>query len=407
MNLNNQNVKETLLMRRIGYGSIFLLMFSVLFAGCVSFKPVDLNPQIRSGQLVQKADNMVVIFDKSASMGELQGRPNVNESTRLMHGKDTAKNMVATIPDISLNSGLRTFWHDKTALLYGMKPLVKEDYTVAINSIDFVYGRTPMGMAITAAGSDLKGAPGNSALIIVSDFSEKKGIDDIRPSEVMAAITQLNADYGERLCVYAVQVGYTKNGKELSEQIVQNVAGGYTINADKLVNPAAMGAFVEKVLAGKCERYKELVAAAPEKVVLLPEDAALHENVIRAEADKKVIILAFEDVHFNFDKSILTPEAKAILKRDIQVLKDNPKAKVRLAGYTSASGTDAYNQALSERRATAVRDYLVSEGVITPDRLTTIGYGETDPAMYEAAPKEIYSKAAKANMRTLFEIIVE
>ena len=394
-------------MRRLGYGSIFLWMFSVMFAGCASFKPVDLNPQIRSGNLVQKADNVVVIFDKSASMGELQGKQNVNESTRLTLGKDTTKNMIATIPEIKLNAGLRTFWADKTVMIYGMKPLAKEEYTAAIDSIENVYGRTPMGKTIEAADNDLKGAPGNSALIIVSDFSEKQGIDDIRPSEVMNAITVLNKDYADRLCVYAIQVGYTANGKELSEKIVQNVVGGYTVNADKLASPAAMGAFVEKVLAGKCERYKELIAAAPEKVVILPEDPAGHEKIVAAVAEKKIVILAFEDVHFNFDKSELTPEAKAILKRDIQVLKDNPKAKVRLAGYTSASGTDVYNQALSERRAKAVQDYLISEGIITPDRLTTIGYGEADPAMYEAAPKEIYSKAAKANMRTLFEIIVE
>ena len=394
-------------MRRIGYGSIFLLMFSVVFAGCASFKPVDLNPRIQSGQLVQKADNMIVIFDKSASMGELHGKVNVNQDTRLAHGKATARNMTATIPDVKLNSGLRKFWAEETVMIYGMKPLAKEEYTTAIDTIDFVYGRTPMAKAITAAGSDLKGAGGNSALIIYSDFSERPGVDDIRPEAVMDAITKLNADYGDRLCVYAVQIGYTKNGKELSEQIVQNTTGGYTVNADKLVNPAAMGAFVEKVLSHKCYGYKQLVAAAPEKVVILPEDPALHEKIVAAAAEKKIVILAFEDVHFDFDKSALTPEAKAILKRDIQVLKDNPKAKVRLAGYTSASGTDAYNQSLSERRSAAVRDYLISEGVITPERLTTIGYGEADPAMYEASPKELYSKAAKANMRVLFEIVVE
>jgi OmpA-OmpF porin, OOP family len=79
----------------------------------------------------------------------------------------------------------------------------------------------------------------------------------------------------------------------------------------------------------------------------------------------------------------------------------------RVAGYTSASGTEAYNQKLSERRANAVQEYLINEGVISPDRLSTIGYGETNPAMYEAAPKEIYSKAAMANMRVLFEIIMQ
>jgi len=394
-------------MRRIGYGFIFLLMFCILFAGCASFKPVDLNPQIRSGQLVQKADNFIVLFDKSASMGEFHGIPNVNQANRLYHAKNATKNMIATIPEIRLNAGFRTFWDKETVLLYGMKPLVKEDYRSAINSIDNAYGRTPMDKAITAAGDDLRGAAGNSAMIIVSDFSEIPGIDDIRPEAVIQAITKVNAEYGDKLCVYAIQLGYTPNGNELSEQIVQNVAGGYTVNADKLVTPAAMGAFVERVIAGNCLRYKQLAAQPTEKFVIVAEEPIVEEKIVAAVAEKKVIILAFEDVHFDFDKSTLKPEAQAILKRDIQVLKNNPNAKIRIAGYTSASGTMAYNQALSERRANAVQAYLINEGLITPDRLSTIGYGETDPAMYEASPKDLYSKAAKANMRVLFEIIVQ
>jgi outer membrane protein OmpA-like peptidoglycan-associated protein len=394
-------------MRRIGYGFIFLLMFCILFIGCATFKPVDLNPQIRSGQLVQKTDNVIVLFDKSASMSELHGKPDVNLATRLYHAKNATENMIATIPEIRLNAGFRTFWSEETALLYGMKPLVKEDYTKAINSIDNAYGRTPMGKAITAAGNDLRGAAGNSALIIVSDFSDLPGIDDIRPEAVMAAITKVNAEYGDKLCVYAIQLGYVPDGKELSEQIVQNVAGGYTVNADRLVKPAAMGAFVERVIAGNCLRYKQLAAQPKEKVVVLADEPMVWERVFDAAAEPKIIVLAFEDVHFDFDKSTLKPEAQARLKRDIQLLKDNPKAKVRIAGYTSAAGTMAYNQALSERRAKAVQEYLINEGLITQDRLSTIGYGETNPAMYEASPKEIYSKAAKANMRVLFEITVQ
>lgn len=144
-----------------------------------------------------------------------------------------------------------------------------------------------------------------------------------------------------------------------------------------------------------------------EKVVIIVAEPKAEEKVMVAAAEPKIIILAFEDVHFDFDKSTLKPEAQAILKRNIQMLKDNPKAKVRIAGYTSASGADAYNQELSERRATAVEGYLVNEGIITRDRLSTIGYGKTNPAIYEATPKEIYSPAAKANMRVLFEIIVQ
>lgn len=402
-------------MRRIDYRSIFLLMFCILFAGCATFKPVDLNPRIKSGKLVQKTDNFVVLFDKSASMGKLKksGLPadamaaQPGDTTRLINAKDAIKNMIATFPEIKMNAGLRTFWSEETALIYGMTSLVKEDYTRAVNSIENVYGRTPLAQTITAAGNDLRGAGGNSAIIIVSDFSETPGVDDIRPEDVMKAITKVNAEYGDKLCVYAIQVGYAADGKELSEQIVQNVEGGYTVNSDKLAAPAAMAAFVNKVITHDCSRYQQLVAKSEEKVVIVAAEPKVEEKVMAAAAEPKVIILAFEDVHFDFDKSTLKPEAQAILKRNIQLLKDNPKAKVRVAGYTSASGTDAYNQALSERRAKAVQEYLINEGIITPDRLSTIGYGETNPAMYEAAPKEIYSKAAKSNMRVLFEIIVK
>ena len=155
-----------------------------------------------------------------------------------------------------------------------------------------------------------------------------------------------------------------------------------------------------------------VVEAKPkvEPVVILVAEPEVEKKVAAVVAEpkieEKVIILALEDVHFDFDKSTLTPEAQTILKRNLQLLKENPKAKIRIAGYTSASGTEEYNQKLSERRAKAVMDYLVKEGVSTPDRLSEIGHGESNPAMYEAAPKDLYSKAAKANMRVLFEINV-
>lgn len=409
-------------MRRIVGGGIFLLMGFLLLAGCATFKPVDLNSRVSSGQLVQKTDNFVVVFDKSASMGDLhRKRKFVDNPTRLIYAKETTKNMIAAMPDINLNAGLRTFWEEKTELIYGMKPLSKNDYTKAVNSIELAHGRTDLGKAITKAGEDLRGAPGNSAMIIVSDFDmspvegDIKNKADIRDPVVIDAISRVNAEYGDKLCVYAIQLGYTEEGKYLSEQIVQNVAGGYTVNADKLENPAVMAAFVEKVISGNCDRYPKYVARPVEKVVIVAAEPVAEEKLVSAVTEEKVVdpaaakvvVLAFEDIHFDYDKATLKPEAQAILKRNARILRDHPHAKVRIAGYTSAAGTGDYNQSLSERRAAAVQEYLINEGIISRDRLTTIGYGEADPAMYEAAPKEIYSKAAKANMRVLFEIVVQ
>lgn len=147
-----------------------------------------------------------------------------------------------------------------------------------------------------------------------------------------------------------------------------------------------------------------------EKVILLMSEVPepqIEEKVKVVASEPKIVVLAFEDVHFDLDQSTLTEEAKTILERSVKILKNNPKSKVRIAGYTSASGTDEYNQGLSEKRAKAVEKYLIDEGIIMQDRLSTIGYGETQPAEHEVAPKNLYSKEAKANMRVLFEVIVK
>jgi OOP family OmpA-OmpF porin len=126
--------------------------------------------------------------------------------------------------------------------------------------------------------------------------------------------------------------------------------------------------------------------------------------VFDPKEDEKVVV--FGDTHFAYDKFTLSQEAKALLDKDVQSLKDNPNIRVRMAGYTSAEGTEAINQELSEKRATTVREYLIEKG-IAPERITVIGYGRTRPALYEVAPGDINSKQARANMRVLFEVVVK
>jgi outer membrane protein OmpA-like peptidoglycan-associated protein len=126
--------------------------------------------------------------------------------------------------------------------------------------------------------------------------------------------------------------------------------------------------------------------------------------VLDPKEDEKVVI--FGDTHFDFDKATLSPEAKTLLDKDVDGLKGNPQMKVRMAGYTSAKGSEEVNQVLSEKRANTVRNYLIEKG-IAPERITVIGYGRTRPAVYEVTPGDIDSKAAMANMRVLFEVVVK
>lgn len=111
-----------------------------------------------------------------------------------------------------------------------------------------------------------------------------------------------------------------------------------------------------------------------------------------------------DNSHFDFDSVKISENGKTVLDNNITILKNDPKLMIRIAGYTSAAGTEEYNQKLSERRAEAVNAYFVKGG-IDANRLSTIGYGEMNPAKYEANPSDKKSAAALANMRVVLEII--
>jgi outer membrane protein OmpA-like peptidoglycan-associated protein len=86
----------------------------------------------------------------------------------------------------------------------------------------------------------------------------------------------------------------------------------------------------------------------------------------------------FEDVHFDFDRYSLRPEATRALDEAIKTLQGNPELRLEIEGHTCNIGTSEYNLALGERRAAAVREYLGGRG-IGPDRLRTVSYGEERP----------------------------
>lgn len=84
------------------------------------------------------------------------------------------------------------------------------------------------------------------------------------------------------------------------------------------------------------------------------------------------------DILFAFDSSEIRESAKPTLAKVARALANNPDESLHVVGHTCDIGTEEYNQGLSERRAAAVKEYLVNSG-IGDDRITTEGFGETDP----------------------------
>jgi peptidoglycan-associated lipoprotein len=85
-----------------------------------------------------------------------------------------------------------------------------------------------------------------------------------------------------------------------------------------------------------------------------------------------------QPVFYDYNKSDIRDDQVAALQNNAAVLKQNPQANVLIEGHCDERGTEEYNQALGDRRATAAKDYLVSLG-IAENRVRTISYGETRP----------------------------
>jgi OOP family OmpA-OmpF porin len=97
-----------------------------------------------------------------------------------------------------------------------------------------------------------------------------------------------------------------------------------------------------------------------------------------APASVRQAVVIQADALFDFDKSVVRPDGRKSIDDALAKLKGVDLELVIATGHTDSRGTDAYNQKLSERRAAAVKDYLVSKG-IPASKITTIGKGESQP----------------------------
>ena len=97
-----------------------------------------------------------------------------------------------------------------------------------------------------------------------------------------------------------------------------------------------------------------------------------------AEPEVGSKIISLEGANFGFNKATLKPEGMAKLDQAAAVMAEHADLAVGVEGHTDSVGSDAYNQKLSERRAQAAVDYLVSKGV-DASRLQPTGYGESKP----------------------------
>lgn len=161
-------------------------------------------------------------------------------------------------------------------------------------------------------------------------------------------------------------------GAGVGAAIGAGTGGNNHEHSDNAMLGAGIGAVVGGALG--CLLTKEEVEAAPPPPPA-PPPAPQAEPAPVAPEPKRIVL---RGVNFDYDKSNIKSQFVPILDEAAQTLKDNPDITVSVEGHTDSIGSDEYNQRLSERRAQAVKQYLVSKG-IDASRLSTAGKGEQEP----------------------------
>jgi peptidoglycan-associated lipoprotein len=98
---------------------------------------------------------------------------------------------------------------------------------------------------------------------------------------------------------------------------------------------------------------------------------------------EELFLKEVQDAYFDYDKSDIRPDAREALGKTADFLRNYPQVKVTIEGHCDERGSTEYNLALGDRRATAVKQYLVSLG-ISADRMSTISYGKEKPFCTES-----------------------
>ncbi len=295
------------------------------------------------------ADNFIIMFDSSSSMGDRYGTGDMLE---IDAEKQILREMFATLPELDWKAGIYSFtpgWsmsHFKPLL--SMRTYSKNDFAGAVDSLPGnPSGYTPLQGGLVGVGELLGTLSGKTVVFLFTDgqYSAEPGFAS--PGAIAKGLAEKHD-----VCFRVIATGEKKG----EYQAIKNISS---------VNECS--AFV--VFAN--------LPGSPEKLtdILFKMERIAEQPVVK----KEVVGFVAGKVLFDFDKSVIKDDSKDALITLSIYLKENPDKRVVFAGFTDNVGTDEYNVKLSKRRAESARTYLADKMGITADRITLSWFGESDP----------------------------
>jgi len=403
------------------------LFLALMMLGACATKHMDFKPyRFEEGQYGSKIQNFMIILDASDSMYFSH-----NGVKKFTAAKDTAAYINQTLPNLKIKGALRSFGHsqrvsgEKTVLQFGPADYTKAGFAKGLDQLIQEGGNSPLSDALDAAVKDLEPAGGKIGVIIISDGQ------DMKEKPILSA-QKMKKAFGDRICIHTLLIGDSPEGKTLMKKISDIGECGSYSELDQLAANNRMPDFIQQVFLTKasdedgdgvldekdrCPRtpanvkvndvgcpldsdgdgvfdYKDRCPDTPKGVkvdtfgcppIAIDSDGdGVMDDIDKCPGTPKGATVdefgcwVCKNLNFELNKWNIKPEYHACLDEGVSFLNNNPDINVEIQGHTDSIGSAEYNQKLSEKRAMAVKDYLVSKG-IKEERLSIKGYGSSNP----------------------------
>ncbi|MFP4032176.1 MAG: OmpA family protein [Desulfococcaceae bacterium] len=424
-------------------------LVAAFFMGCApgprpaptDFEPVDLRPELAVGRFAPAVDRYLIILDASGSMGDrYRGR------AKLEWAKRAAARLHQGMSGIPIPGAIRTVGNalspfaERTDLVLSFSGGdAPNAFSEALETVDSATGRGVMGRAIRAAGADLAGTDGRTAVLLITD-----GLATDDPAE---AASDLKEAMGEDVRIHGIWIGPEGHGLTNLEDVVR-IGGGRVAMVEAMEAPESVAERVREIFLRPGRGAPAAAARTPADADGdgVPDDrdrrpdspagvsvdsSGFGRIPVEAEAPAEALVVEtaparpaaptadgtgdrdgdgvpdardrcadtpagvrvdpagcwiIEAILFGIDRAVIRPEYRATLEEVAAALRENPNLHLALQGHTDNQGDPAYNFDLSRRRAEAVADYLAAAG-IDRDRLLPVGHGMARPAAENGSPE--------------------
>jgi OOP family OmpA-OmpF porin len=313
-------------------------------------------------KMIPRVDNFVILVDLSGSMFQKHAG---KQEVKAVLVKKVLAAMNERIPPLGYTAAIQVFNPNMTLIgpgEYGRSYFEKEIDKLPVDGK--IYGNfTPLGTEIRSLDNIMGQFSGKTAIIILSDGKVNQGEDPVKAARFI--INEYT-----NICFHTISFADEATGEETLRSISRLTNCGTSVDGKGLLaGGAVMDAYVGEVF------YLEV----PDEVIVLEE---VIPEVITVAPES----ISMQGVYFDFDKSDLKSNYAPMLSLVYDKLVENPQARAVIGGHTDSTGPAEYNQGLSERRANAVRDYLIQKG-IAAERIEAVGYGMTAPLVSNLTPE--------------------